>query len=56
MANHDVSNVEMEYTRSFTLPSSWSPKGHRILLHFDAVDHESTVYLNGKKLGYHAGG
>ena len=27
-----------------------------ILLHFGAVDYETTVYVNGKKAGYHKGG
>ena len=27
-----------------------------ILLHFGAVDYETTVYINGKKAGYHKGG
>lgn len=54
IANHDASNVDMEYTRSFTLPPTW--KGQHVLLHFDAVDHTATVYLNGHKLGSHSGG
>lgn len=57
MANHDVNNIEMEYTRSFSLPSAWSKqKDLHVLLHFDAVDHAATVYLNGHKLGKHEGG
>src|SRR5258708_1007366 len=31
-------------------------KGRHVLLHFDAVDWEATVYLNGKKLSTHKGG
>lgn len=27
-----------------------------VLLHFGAVDYEATVYINGKKAGYHKGG
>lgn len=27
-----------------------------VLLHFGAVDYETTVYINGKKAGYHRGG
>ncbi len=27
-----------------------------VLLHFGAVDYETTVYINGKKAGYHKGG
>ena len=29
--------------------------GHRTHLHFEAVDYESTVYLNGEKIGSHKG-
>jgi len=42
------------YKRTFVVPDEWA--GKRILLHFGAVDWESTVYLNGRKLGRHRGG
>ena len=42
------------YRRSFEIPKGWS--GQKVLLHFGAVDWESTVFLNGKKLGVHRGG
>ena len=42
------------YRRRFTVPSGWSNK--QILLHFGAVDWETTVYINGKKIGTHRGG
>ena len=42
------------YKRSFTLPEGFN-KG-RVLLHFGAVDQTATVFLNGKKLGFHEGG
>ena len=42
------------YRRSFALPKTWSTK--RVLLHFDAVDWEATVWLDGKQLGVHRGG
>ena len=41
------------YKRSFSVPADW--KG-RVLLHFDAVDWKSEVWLNGKTLGGHTGG
>ncbi len=44
----------MTYRRSFEIPKGWS--GQQVLLHFGAVDWESTVFLNGKKLGVHRGG
>ncbi|HEY2589489.1 MAG TPA: glycoside hydrolase family 2 TIM barrel-domain containing protein [Tepidisphaeraceae bacterium] len=44
----------MWYRRTFDVPADW--KGRHVLLHFDAVDWEATVYLNGKKLAAHRGG
>ena len=37
------------YRRTLTIPESM--KGKNILLHFDAVDWEAIVYVNGKKVG-----
>src|SRR5213593_3766831 len=42
------------YRRTFTLPKEWA--GKRTLLHFGAVDWETTLWVNGKKLGSHRGG
>ncbi len=42
------------YRRTFDLPKEWA--GQRVLLHFDAVDWETTVRVNGKPLGSHRGG
>src|ERR1043166_6612125 len=42
------------YRRSFSIPKKWI--GERILLHFGAVDFETTVWLNDKKVGEHRGG
>ena len=42
------------YHRIVTIPESW--RGQRILLHFGAVDWQTTVYLNGQNLGQHRGG
>jgi beta-galactosidase/beta-glucuronidase len=42
------------YRRTFTLPADWS--GRRVLLHFGAVDWESTVWVNGVEIGAHRGG
>jgi len=42
------------YRRTFTVPPTWS--GQRILLHFDAVDWQSQVYINGQSVGIHKGG
>jgi Glycosyl hydrolases family 2, sugar binding domain/Glycosyl hydrolases family 2/Glycosyl hydrolases family 2, TIM barrel domain/Concanavalin A-like lectin/glucanases superfamily len=42
------------YRRTFTVPSTWS--GQHILLHLDAVDWQSQVYINGQSVGVHKGG
>ena len=42
------------YRRTFEIPHKW--KGKRILLHFGAVDWETVVWVNGKKIGSHRGG
>jgi len=42
------------YRRTFKIPDNWKKK--RIILHFGAVDWETTVYLNGQKLPVHRGG
>lgn len=42
------------YRRDITLPQSF--EGKRVILHFGAVDHEATVYINGTKVGTHKGG
>ncbi len=42
------------YHRTVEVPAGW--KGQRVLLHFDAVDWESTVFVNGTELVTHKGG
>ena len=42
------------YKRSFSLPPAWV--GKRVLLHLDAVDWETRVWLNGRDVGTHQGG
>jgi hypothetical protein len=42
------------YRRTFEIPKKWANK--RILLHFGAVDWETTVWVNGKEMGTHRGG
>ncbi|MDQ3440384.1 MAG: glycoside hydrolase family 2 [Planctomycetota bacterium] len=44
------------YRRTFDVPSDWRKNGQRVLLHFGAVDYESTVWVNGKEMGKHVGG
>jgi beta-galactosidase/beta-glucuronidase len=47
-------NDRIWYRRSFTVPAAW--RGQRILSHFEAVDYECTVWVNGAIVGSHAGG
>ncbi len=42
------------YRKVFTPDDSWKDKA--VLLTFDAVAHEATVFLNGRKLGSHSNG
>ena len=42
------------YRKLVTAPAHW--RGKRILLHFGAVDYESTVWVNGQRAGIHRGG
>lgn len=46
--------INMWYRRSFEIPEKWQKK--QIILHFDAVDHDATIFVNGKKAGTHSGG
>ncbi|GGJ61667.1 glycoside hydrolase family 2 protein [Streptomyces brasiliensis] len=42
------------YRRVITVPRPW--EGDRVLLHFGAVDHDATVWVNGIEVGRHRGG
>ncbi len=42
------------YRRHFSVPENW--QGQKTLLHFGAVDWETTVFINGKEIGKHTGG
>ncbi len=42
------------YRRTFTIPDAW--QGKRVLLNFGAVDWDTTVWVNGRKVGGHRGG
>lgn len=45
---------ELVYTKRTFIPSRW--RQQRVLLHFGAVDWETTVFVNGQKVGDHKGG
>lgn len=42
------------YRRMFMVPDDWA--GDRVLLHFGAVDWRADVFVDGMRLGWHAGG
>lgn len=44
------------YRRTFTVPATWRTNGQRVLLHFGAVNWDSTVAVNGQPIGAHRGG
>lgn len=42
------------YRRSVVIPAEWD--GSDVLLHFGAVDHDATVWVNGEEVARHRGG
>jgi hypothetical protein len=42
------------YKTSFSIPRAWNKK--HILLNFEAVDWETTIWIDGKEVGVHRGG
>ncbi|MEC7172964.1 MAG: sugar-binding domain-containing protein, partial [Bacteroidota bacterium] len=47
-------NDKMWYMKTFDLPKNWS--GKKIIIHFEAVDYDSSVWVNDILLGSHKGG
>jgi hypothetical protein len=45
--------INMWYCRSFEVPTGW--KNKQVIIHFDAVAHHATLFVNGQKVGAHAG-
>jgi hypothetical protein len=54
VGKHVTSDQNLWYRRTIALPAGWP--GKRILLHFEAVDWQATVFVNGKEIGSHKGG
>ena len=50
---YDVAEKDWWYRKDFTVPASYG--GKRLSLVFDGVDHECEVWLNGERIGAHAG-
>ncbi|MBR6513732.1 MAG: beta-galactosidase [Clostridia bacterium] len=44
------------YTRSFNIPADWKANGKRTILHIDACDYFTKVFINSKEVGTHRGG
>ncbi len=42
------------YRRQVAIPGDWT--GRKVLLHFQAVDYDATVWVNGVEVGRHRGG
>lgn len=53
VGNRDFLNA-VWYRREVEIPSAWA--GRRVLLHFQAVDYDATVWVNGKEVARHRGG
>ncbi len=53
IGSHDYHQA-VWYRRRATIPAEWA--GKRLLLHFQAVDYDSTVWVNGEEVGRHRGG
>lgn len=51
--NRDFLNA-VWYRRQVAIPQSWAGRG--VLLHFQAVDYDATVWVNGVEVGRHRGG
>jgi ribosomal protein S17E len=45
---------QMMYRRYFTVPSNWNQK--HLILHFEAVDYQTKLWVDGKYVGMHKGG
>lgn len=53
VGNTDFLNA-VWYRRSVELPKAWA--GRNVLLHFQACDYDTTVWINGKEAARHRGG
>ncbi|KAI1455569.1 glycoside hydrolase family 2 protein [Annulohypoxylon moriforme] len=44
------------YSTEFHVPHGYTQNGQKVLLNFEAVDYQATVYVNGELVGTHTGG
>jgi hypothetical protein len=49
-----IPTQKLWYRRAFSIPAAW--KEQRVLLHFGAVNYDTTVLVNGRSVGSHQGG
>jgi hypothetical protein len=56
VGKHVTKDQHLWYRRTVEVPAAWRAAPRRILLHFQAVDWEATVFVNGKELVTHKGG
>ncbi|MEN5072407.1 LamG-like jellyroll fold domain-containing protein [Isoptericola cucumis] len=52
----DRHDDHMWYRRTMQVPQSWRAGDQRVVLHFGAVDHDATVWVNGQEVARHTGG
>ncbi|RDA86993.1 hypothetical protein CP532_6697 [Ophiocordyceps camponoti-leonardi (nom. inval.)] len=50
-----LNTTRMWFATSFRLPSSWDAT-QKVLLNFEAVDYEATVFVDGDQVGHNVGG
>ena len=50
----ELNVTHMWFATTFTVPEDWS--GQSIILNFEAIDYEATVFINGIQAGFHRGG
>ncbi|KAK5998715.1 Putative beta-glucuronidase-like protein [Cladobotryum mycophilum] len=50
----ELNVTDMWFARSFEAPKGWD--GKNVLLNFEAVDYQATVFVNGQQAGTHTGG
>lgn len=50
----DLNTTQMWYEKSFEIPRGWG--GQNVILNFEAVDYEHTVYIDGQQAGFFRGG
>lgn len=50
----DLNTTSMWYETTFSVPTSWGAQN--VVLNFEAVDYEHTVYINGQEVSFFRGG